>query len=309
VRRRILSLCLAAALATGSVAALGGTGATPAAAATPACTFNGSALPIITGAAPGETIAIRCTGLAPLRPHLIFQASLLIGVDPQAKALLSGDSGLSPLLFQAALATVPAINPGSIATPISDAGGNLNHNWRVPSTQPLDPNAKCPPPTQQFNSGLIGCALALVDLTTQKPVGAGSAVVQYEGYPLLPPQPTVALDRIKARANKPVFFFDAPGATTYWWVPTLAALNALLSGETSRPTIRVTVGGKPAPSMAQATPASYSRPVFTPPKIGGFFAMPKGLKHGPQPVTVTLVQPVLGGLPLVNVATTSIKKV
>lgn len=312
MRSRLVSAFLAMALAVASGIALVAAPAAPAAAAAPKCTFNGSSLPIVTGIATGKTIEIACTGLAPLHPYLLFEASLLIGIDPQAKALLSGNSGLSPLLFKAALATVQKINPGTITALTTDLSGNLGHTFTQPSTQPTDPNASCPPTRQQFNSGLLGCALALLDLTTQKPVGAGSAVVEFAGFPLLPPQPTVAVTTPKARAGKVVSITDRPGNTTYWWVPTLGALNSMLSGDTTQQKVTVTVGSgvskKVALSYAGASAATYTKPTFTPPKLSGIFVMPKGLPKGDNVVTVTLVQPLLG-LPLANVATTTIKRV
>jgi hypothetical protein len=305
-------VCLAATLSVLSGVAIAATPASPAVAAAPACTFNGSSLPIVTGVSTGKVVAIKCTGLAPLRPHLLFEASLLIGIDPKAKALFSGASGTPTALFPAAVATIDKINPNSIKTVNSDLNGNLNYNFVVPASMATDPNATCPPSQQQFNAGLIGCALAMVDVVTQKPVGAASAVLQWTGFPLLPPQPTVGTNVPKARAGRVVGFSSAIGATTYWWVPTLVALNSMLSGQTSTPKITVTVGSglskKTAVTAAWALPATYTKPTFTPGNIWGFFVMPKGLPPGPNVVTVTLVQSVLG-LPLVNVASTTIKRV
>ena len=260
----------------------------------------------------GKVVAIHCTGLAPLRPHLLFMASLLIGLDPKAKALFSGTSGTPTALFPAAVATIDKINPNSIKPVTSDLNGNINYNFVVPASMSTDPNASCPPSQQQFNAGLIGCALAMLDVVTQKPVGAASAVLEWTGFPLLPPQPTLGLNTPKARAGKVVGFTSAPGATTYWWAPTLAALNSMLSGDTTPYTITVTVGSgafkKTALAFAAATAATYSKPTFTPGNISGIFVFPKDMPKGPNVVTVTLIQPVLG-LPLVNAASTTIKRV
>ena len=132
MRKRLLSVCLAATLAVVSGVAIAAAPSTPAAAAGPTCTFNGSALPIITDVSAGKTIAIRCTGLTPLRAHLLFQASLLIGIDPQAKVLLSGNSGVSPALFPAALAAVEKINPNSIKAVTTDLFGEPQLRLRRP---------------------------------------------------------------------------------------------------------------------------------------------------------------------------------
>jgi hypothetical protein len=232
-----------------------------------------------------------------LNPYLVLQASLLIGIDPEAKALLSGSSGLSPALFTAALAALPKVNPDSISTQISDASGNLTFDYTVPTSQAPDPNASCPPSKVQFNSGLIGCALAMVDLVTQKPVGAGSAVLQWAGFPFLPPSPTVALSTRVARQGSYVHVGDALGRTTYWWLSTLAALNNLLTGGTSLPKVVVGLGPKKRPTLAWnnvvAAPASYTEPNFTPPKLSGTFRVPYTLLRGKR-VTVSVSQNMLG---------------
>lgn len=311
MRSRFLNMFLATSIAIASGAALdvAGSPAPAGAAAAPQCTFNGSSLPIVTNVSAGKTVVIHCTGLPALHPFLLAEASLVIGIDPQTKALLSGSSGLSPALFLAALEASKEINPGSVALPTSDLDGNLDYTWKVPSTQPLDPNASCPPSTKEFNSGLLGCALAMIDLTTQKPVGAGSAVLEFAGFPLLPPQPTIALSRMKARPGQIVAVADAPGATRYWWAATLAALEALLGGAPSPATVKVTVGSgtgaRVALSDIHVAPATYKSPLFTPPIISGTFRVPTHLK-GLQPVTVTMIQPLLG-LPVVNTAATQLK--
>jgi hypothetical protein len=277
-----------------------GVGAAPTAAGAapvPKCRFNNGALPVVMNVRHGQVIRVACTGLAPLNPYLVLQASLLIGIDPEAKALLSGSSGLSPALFTAALAALPKVNPDSISTQISDASGNLTFDYTVPTSQAPDPNASCPPSKVQFNSGLIGCALAMVDLVTQKPVGAGSAVLQWAGFPFLPPSPTVALSTRVARQGSYVHVGDALGRTTYWWLSTLAALNNLLTGGTSLPKVVVGLGPKKRPTLAWnnvvAAPASYTEPNFTPPKLSGTFRVPYTLLRGKR-VTVSVSQNMLG---------------
>jgi hypothetical protein len=271
----------------------------------PKCTFNGGVLPIVQNVRAGSVIAIKCSGLTPSNPFIVLQASLLIGIDPEAKALLSGNSGLSPALFTAALAAVPKINPQSITTKFSDAQGNLNFDYTVPSSQAPDPQASCPPSRVQFNSGLIGCALAMVDLVTQKPVGAGSGVLEYAGFPFLPPAPTLALSAKKVVRGQTITVGDVAGAQTYWWLSTLAALNNLLTGGTSTPKVVVGLGSLKKPVIAQsnvtAAPASYSNSKFTPPKLSGTFKIPATLTGGKR-VQVKVVQSMLG-IALSNAAT------
>jgi Bacterial Ig domain len=267
----------------------------------PQCTFNGSSLPLVTGVSAGSKIAISCTGLPALHPYLFVGTSLLLGIDPAAAPLLSGQivslSGLTALL-----AALPEIDLASEALPISDLSGNLNLTWTVPAFQPLDPNASCPPTQEEANSGLIGCAVAMIDLTSFKPVAAGSAVFEYAGFPFLPPNPTLALSTSMAVPNQTVSVSDAPGATTYWWLSTLAHLEAALGGGAgSSPTVTVTLVDShgnmtQAPSNIHVASASYNGSTFSPPQISGGFSVPTSLA-GAQTVKVQLSGS-LDGLPL-----------
>jgi hypothetical protein len=278
-RHRIASTLGVVLLFASTLTLLSTEAAAPAGAATaaPACTFNGSSLPIITGVNSGTVIDISCTGLSALHPYLLAETSLLAGIDPQAKAALSGGvTSVSGLL--GALDALKEINMGALAFPFSDLKGDLNYKWTVPSSQPLDPNASCPPSTQEFNSGLIGCALAMIDLTSFTPVGAGSALMQWKGEKVFPPAPTLALSAKKGAPGQTVNVSDASGNTTYWWVSTLQALEGLLGGSSTPPTVSVTFGkGKTAVSAvsnATVAPATYVNSVFTPPALSGSFTVP-----------------------------------
>ncbi len=271
----------------------------------PQCTFNGSALPLVTGVSNGSKIAINCSGLPALHPYLVVGASLLLAIDPAAKPLLTGQL-VSLGALNALLAALKEIDLASEAFPVSNLAGGLSLNWTVPTFQPLDPNASCPPTQQEFNSGLIGCAVAMIDLTTFKPVAAGSAVFEYSGSPLLPPNPTLALSASTAVPHQTVSATDAPGATTYWWVSTLAALQAGLGGgASSAPTVTVNLvdarGTKVSvPSNIQVSPATYSAGAFDPPALSGGFTVPSTVA-GPETVSVQ-VSSNLEGLPVANSA-------
>ena len=298
---RLVSVVLAVSCVAMGVAST----ATPAAAvAGPHCTFRGQTIPLLQGVAAGSKIPISCTGLPALNPYLILQASLLIGIDPKAEALLSGGS-LGVGTFEGALAALPEIDATSFTPEVSDLSGDLSFTYTVPSIQATDPNATCPPSQAEFNAGLIGCALAMVDLTTQKPVGAGSAVLEYTGFPLLPPNPTLAFSAKKARSGQLVTVSDAPGATTYWWVATLVALEGLLAGGSApAPTVTVNFGqhrvSVPAANTISVAPAGYDGTTLTFPKISGSFTVPSGVS-GKQKVQV-VVGASLGGLGLSNTA-------
>lgn len=270
----------------------------------PKCTFNGSSLPLVTGVSAGSKIAVSCTGLPPLHPYLLVGTSLVLAIDPAAAPLLSGQlTSLSGLM--ALLTALKEIDLPSAITPISDLSGNLSVDWTVPRFQPLDPNAACPPSQQEFNSGLLGCALAMIDLTSFKPVGAGSALFEFAGFPLFPPKPTLALSAPKAAPNETVSVSDAKGATTYWWLSTLSTLESALGGGTgSSPAVKVTLveNGKsvPAESNAHVAPATYNSGVFTPPVLSGGFTVPTTVT-GALTVDVELTAP-LDGIPLANTA-------
>ena len=270
----------------------------------PQCTFNGKSLPLLTGVSAGSKIAVSCKGLQPLHPYMLVGTSLVLAIDPAAAPLLSGHlTSLSGLM--ALLTALKEIDLPSATTPISDLSGNLSVNWMVPKFQPLDPNASCPPTQQEFNSGLLGCALAMIDLTSFKPVGAGSALFEFAGFPLLPPKPTLALSASKADPNQTVSVSDASGATTYWWLSTLSTLeSALGTGAGLPPTVTVTLVDKgksvPAPSNAHVAPATYNGGVFTSPVLSGGFTVPTTVT-GPVTVDVHLTAP-LDGIPLANTA-------
>jgi hypothetical protein len=259
--------------------------------ATPACTFNGGTFPIVTDVSEGSKIAIACTGLPALTPYLLLQASLLIGIDPKAAALLSGGTPSASTL-ESALAALPEIDAASFAFPVSNLSGDLNYTYTVPNFQPTDPNATCPPSQLEFNTGLLGCALAMVDLETQKPLAAGSAVLEWTEYPFIPPDPTIAFSATKKlEPGQVIDVTDAPGNTTYWWLATLASLEALLGGSSSSPpTSSVVFEGKhnvivPAVSSITVTPASYDGKTLTVPTLTGNFTVPSGLT-GKQKVIV-----------------------
>jgi hypothetical protein len=277
-----------------------------AAASGPACTFKGPAIgALVISVTPGEVINISCSGFPASHPYLLVEASLLVAIDPAAKPLLTGQTTSVPGLL-AVIAATPELNALSVAFPSSDANGNLNYNYTVPTSQPPDPNATCPPTTQELNSGLIGCAVAMIDLTSFKPVVAGTFVMNYKGQPFFPPNPTLALSTSVATRGQFVSVSDAPGAKTFWWLATLVSLYANLggSGGSGGPIpVVVRVGGSKAVTNAAVAPATYNGSVFTPPKLSGSF-IAKG--RGKPKVIVSLNASLLG-IPVSNIATQKLR--
>ena len=147
--------------------------------------------PLVGPVKAGSVVDLNCKNFTASHPYLLVEASLLVAIDPAAKPLLEGQATSVPGLL-AIIAALPELNAQSIAFPQSNSNGQLTYAYTVPSSQPLDPNGTCPPTTQQFNSGLIGCAVAMIDLTTFKPVIPGTFVLNYTTDPLFPPNPTAA---------------------------------------------------------------------------------------------------------------------
>jgi hypothetical protein len=312
-RRGIRSLLALAVLLVSSVFVAAGEAATagPAAAAAPACSFSGTGGvgaigPLVFNVTPGAVINIKCTGFLTSHSYLLVETSLLVAIDPAAKPLLTGQA-VSLLGLLAIIAALPEMNAQSVAFPNSDATGHLNYAYTIPSSQPLDPNATCPPSTEQLNSGLIGCAVAMIDLSTFKPVTIGTFVISYKGQPVFPPKPTVAVSPSVAHVGQSVSIGDAPGAKTYWWLATLVSLYANLGGGSA--------GGGPVPVVVRVggrkvhltnggvTPASYNGVIFTPPVLSGTFP---AKRPGHPNVSVTLAATLLG-IGISNDATTKLR--
>ena len=88
---------------------------------------------------------------------------------------------------------------------------------------------------------------------------------------------------------------------TYWWLPTLISLAALLGSGGGAPTINLSVGSTPVDSSGiSIVGASYNDTTFTPPKLSGSFVVPSGLS-GSQTVTISFSTNILG-LDLANYA-------
>jgi hypothetical protein len=294
---RVVVVTLVGALTAIGTSAVVPAGAAPAASPAPTCTFNGSSLPLVLSASAGEKIALNCTGLAKSHPYLVMEVSTILGIDPKAAPLLSGSITSLPGLL-AVLAALPEINPGALAFPFTDSSGHLNYTYTLPTSQALDPNASCPVSNAELNMGLIGCALATLDLTTFKVVAPGSALVNYKGQPVFPPEPTLALSAQKATPGQVVHVSDAPSATTFWWMSTLGRLAGLLGGGSAPPpvvTVSLASSGRPPKTAANkitVTPAVYNYPVLTPPKLSGGFTVPA--IRGDEKVTVTYAGSLLG---------------
>jgi hypothetical protein len=271
------------------------------------CTFNNNTLPLVTGVTAGSTVTIACTGEKPNQLLLMAQASLLIGLVPGISSLLGGHITLLGLLQ--ALPALGDIDLGSLHFLTTSSTGTVNATYTVPNFSAIDRNAVCPPTAQQFADGLVGCALVLLDINTLSPLPGGYALLSNQGNLLdavpLTQIPTVALSPATASPGTTVSVSDAPGATTTWWLATLAGLEGLLSGGASPVTVTVTVDGKPTTANLSVASATYSGGKLAPPRLSGSFTVPAGLTPGPHTVTVS-AQATLLGLPLPQSASTTL---
>ena len=182
---------------------------------------------LVTGVSAGSKIAVSCTGLPPLHPYLFVGTSLVLAIDPAAAPLLSGHvTSLSGLM--ALLTALKEIDLPSATTPTSDLFGNLSVDWTVPRFQAARSQCHLSPNATRVQLGTARLRLGHDRPHRFKPVGAGSALFEFAGFPLFPPKPTLALSASKAVPNQTVSVSDAIGATTYWWLSTLSTLQTAL---------------------------------------------------------------------------------
>ena len=231
---------------------------------------------LITGAVAGSTVVnADCTGV-PSGTYVMVESTLLAGI-------------VTPLSGQADLA-----DTGHLAFLSGDIGA-----FTLPSPfAAADPNAQCGPSTVQINSGIIGCTVAVANISTHASVG--SVVVNYASSPN-PAPPTLVLSPATAAPGQTVSVSEAPGHTSYWW--------GNYSEQTSIAPSDVTVGGSTASaSSVSISPASYlytgPSGTLTSPVLTGAFTVPCSASNGSQPVTIT--QPNQTGLPLTVSATATL---
>ncbi len=158
----------------------------------------------------------------------------------------------------------------------SDLSGNLTLDYTLPTSLALDPNATCPPSTAQVDAALIGCGLAMIDLTTFQPVGAASALVQYAGDPFLPPEPTLKLSASSAAPGRQDQRLRRAGSQDHWYLSTLAGTDRACSGAVgAAPKLTVNIrrlnrsDRNPVPNNGHGDARRLQPPTLTPPKISG----------------------------------------
>ena len=281
VGRRVVTTALAISLAAGFLA-VGAAVVTASAQPSVTCTFNGKPGPVsITGVVPGtSTVSISCTGTSGLS-LATAQASPLGGfVIPPATA--TGEADIATL------------------TPLKESPpGTYTATFAVPANfSASDPNAVCPPSPGQFNAGLVGCAIAVIDTSDLSPLPGQEAVLVYSTQTTPPNAPTLATSSSTVTEGEHITFSDATGAcpdnptssSQCWWGNGLEAS----SSSANPPTVTISLDGSPVPGAsatiqgpgAGGTP-TYNGTTLTPQALSGSLTLPSPLSDGNHTLTVS----------------------
>jgi hypothetical protein len=257
---KLLVTVASVAVLTGVMTVAIAAGGSVAGAATPStsvCTFNGHAENSILTLSPGGVIAIKCTGLPDKADLVLAIASPLAGF-PNIPGTSEGDLGA--LKFVGASAT-----------------GTLSTSYTLPTSfTATDPNAVCPVTQAQVNAGLIGCAVAVAQLSPQ--INYGDAIVQYTGQP----EPQAPSLHLSPSATPAVPGTQVNVSGTNWWGDTFDNVPVPASG--------ITIGGVQAGSSSASVAAATYPAVdgtLTAPALSGSFVVPCGVPSGTQTVDVT----------------------
>ena len=281
VGRRVVFTALSISLAAGFLAV--STAVVPASAQpSVTCTFDGKAGPTsITGVVPGTTtVSISCTGTAGLS-LASAQASPLGGfVIPPATP--TGEADIATL------------------TPLKESPpGTYTAAFAVPANfSASDPNAICPPSPGQFNAGLVGCAIAVINTSNLSPFPGQEAVLEYTTQTTPPNDPTLATSSSAVTAGEHITFSDATGAcpdnptssSQCWWG------NGLEASSTSAnpPTITISLDGAPVPGASATIQGpgaggipTYNGTILSPQALSGSLTLPSPLSDGNHTLTVS----------------------
>jgi hypothetical protein len=264
----------------GAMVAVAAPAATAGAAPTVTCTFAGKAAPAaITGVVPGKTsFVIICTGTSGLGLAAIM-ASPLGGI---------------------VIAPGTATNEADVSSLTSfkqSPAGTYKATFLVPSKfSAADANALCPPSAGQFNAGLLGCPVAVINTANLTPFPNQEVILETTAQKKPPNSPTLATAHSTVTAGEHITFSDAIGAcpdkptaaSQCWWGDGLAASS------TSAKTLHITLDGK---SVTGATAtvsgpgtdgrATYNGTTLVLQRLSGSLTLPGTLSAGRHTLTVT----------------------
>ncbi|MGO9196536.1 MAG: beta strand repeat-containing protein [Acidimicrobiales bacterium] len=275
----VLAGCVIGAMVTViAPAALEGAAAAP----TVSCTFNGKAGPApITGVVPGTTtIAITCTGTSGLSLAGIMASTLGGIIIPPGTATNEADLG-----------TLTAFT--------EKPAGTYKATFSVPAKfSATDPNAVCPPTAGQFNAGLVGCAVAVINTSNLSPFANQEAILETTAQTTPPNSPTLATATNEVTPGEHITFSDATGAcpdnptavSRCWWGDGIVA-----SSTSSEPaTLSVTLDGSAVPGATGTVSgpgtngeATYNGTTLVPQTLSGSLTLPGTLSDGTHTLKVT----------------------
>jgi hypothetical protein len=198
---------------------------------------------------------------------VLAEASPLAALAPSSDEIDEADINAAKFVSSTSTGTLP---PGT--------------SFPVPTTfSASDPNAACPPTAAQIDAGLVGCAVAVAELSG---TDFGDALLDYTGQPT-PAAPTLKLGSTSAKAGDQVTVSNG-AATGDWWGDAYSSTNLSAS--------EITVGGfESGSTTASISAAKY--PVtskknkntygpLTASVLGGSFTVPCGVT-GNQIMKVT----------------------
>ena len=273
--RTLLAVCAVAAAATLTTPARV---AASVAAPTLSCTFDGKAGPApITGVVPGKArLTISCTGAAGLGVAAVMASPIGGVVVSPASATSDADVATLTLLTEK-----PA--------------GTYRATFAVPATfHATDPNAKCPPTPGQFNAGLVGCAVAVINTSNLSPFPNAEAIMETTAQVKRPNAPTLATATNVVTPGEHLTFADATGACTdklgassqCWWGDGLAGS----SSSASPATMHVTLDGKTVAGAVAVVAgpgvdgrSTYDGTTLVPQLMSGAITLPGAPRPGATP--------------------------
>ena len=266
----VATACVVIGTVAGAVVAATAGAAVAASPSASSCQFDGHpANGLLTGIAPGSNITITCTGLPTPGTVVLAQASPLAALLPSSEAVDEADTAALKFVTVTSSGTLP---PGT--------------SFTVPTTfKAADPNAACPPTQAQVNTGLVGCAVAVAELSG---TNFGDELLQYAGQ-VEPQAPSLALGSTSAHAGDQVTVKNGSGAGDWWGnatgTTTLSASDIKVDGVQAGSTTASVSAAKYSITVNKKTGKVTPGPLV-PEQLSGTFTVPCGVA-GNQQVSVT----------------------
>jgi len=237
------------------------------------CTFNGNAPNnLISGVVAGSTqIAVDCVNAQPNQSFVLTVASPLAGFVTPANI-----NTQLPLIM------------GSPTSFAADSTGHLSQNYTVPTTQQgTDPDAVCPPSQPQADVGLLNCAFAVADFSSNN---YGDALLAYATGQLNPDVPHLVVNPTTGGSGDSItvtpcdFSVNPHTGSCGWWGQTAV---------TPIPAANVSIGGHAATTASLSVTApvyaensTHNGGTLTGGSLSGTFSVPAGAPGGAQTLKI-----------------------